>query len=85
MRRLIDTYIKAEDSRNIGKFDNFTLLKFVLEQGENLKGKGKETTAEGIENNIRKKIIEKIQINPKYYENLSVILDELIKNERKKP
>jgi type I restriction enzyme R subunit len=79
MRRLIDTYIRAEDSRQIGKFDNVTLLDFVLLQGEKLGGNGKEAVAEAIENNIRKKIVEKILINPKYYEKMSAILDELVK------
>ncbi|EPR08132.1 type I restriction endonuclease subunit R [Ruminiclostridium papyrosolvens] len=82
MRRLIDTYIRAEDSRKIGEFDDFTLLDFVVTQGEKLGGKGKESAAEAIENNIRKKIVEKILINPKYYEKMSTILDELIKARR---
>ena len=78
MRRLIDTYIKADDSQKIGAFDDFTLLDFVQVQGEKLSGKGKESVAEAIENNIRKKVVEKILINPKYYEKMSAILDELI-------
>jgi len=82
MRRLIDTYIKADDSRKIGEFDDFTLLDFVVAQGEQLGGKGKEAVAEAIENNIRKKVVEKILINPKYYEKMSAILDELIKARR---
>lgn len=79
MRRLIDTYIKAEDSRKIGEFDDFTLLDFVTAQGEKLEGKSKDAAAEAIENNIRKKIVERILDNPKYYEKMSAILDELIK------
>jgi type I restriction enzyme R subunit len=82
MRRLIDTYIKADDSRKIGEFDDFTLLDFVLAHSEELGGKGKESAAEAIENNIRKKVVEKILINPKYYEKMSAILDELIKARR---
>lgn len=82
MRRLIDTYIKADDSRKIGEFDDFTLLDFVMAQSEELGGKGKEAAAEAIENNIRKKVVEKILINPKYYEKMSAILDELIKARR---
>jgi type I restriction enzyme R subunit len=82
MRRLIDTYIKADDSRKIGEFDDFTLLDFVVAQGEQLGGKGKEAAAEAIENNIRKKVVEKILINPKYYEKMSAILDELIEARR---
>jgi type I restriction enzyme R subunit len=83
MRRLIDTYIKAEDSRVIGEFDDFTLLDFVIAQGEKFDGKGKEAAAEAIENNIRRKIVEKMHINPKYYEKMSAILDELIRERRK--
>lgn len=79
MRRLIDTYIGAEPARKIGEFDNFTLLKFVEAKGDELGGDSKEAAAEAIENNIRKKIVEKILINPKYYEKLSAILDQLIK------
>lgn len=82
MRRLIDTYIKADDSRKIGEFDDFTLLDFVLAKGKELNGKSKEAAAEAIENNIRKKVVEKILINPKYYEKMSAILDELIKTRR---
>jgi len=82
MRRLIDNYIKAEDSRKLGEFNNFTLLDFIRVQGEKLSGNGKEAAAEAIENNIRKKIVEKILINPKYYEKMSAILDELIKLRR---
>lgn len=82
MRRLIDTYIKADDSRKIGEFDDFTLLDFILAKGEQLGGKGREAAAEAIENNIRKKIVEKILINPRYYEKMSAILDELIKARR---
>jgi len=82
MRRLIDTYIRSEDSRKLGEFDDFTLLDFVETQGENLKGENKEASAEAIENNIRKKVVEKILINPLYYENMSAILDDLIKKRR---
>ena len=82
MRRLIDTYIKADDSRMLGEFDDFTLLDFVIAQGEKLDGKSKEAAAEAIENNIRKKVVEKILVNPKYYEKMSAILDELIKMRR---
>lgn len=84
MRYLIDNYIIAEDSQTLGAFDDFTLLDFILAQEEKLKEKGrtKESAAEAIENNIRKKIVEKILINPKYYERMSAILAQLIKERR---
>ena len=83
MRYLIDTYIKADDSRKLGAFDDFTLLDFVLMQEEKLKGKDKEAVAEAIENNIRKKSVEKQPLNPKYYEKLSLILAQLVEQRRK--
>ncbi|MEW6183595.1 MAG: type I restriction endonuclease subunit R [Bacillota bacterium] len=84
MRYLIDNYIIAEDSRKLGAFDDFTLLDFILAQEEKLKGEGgnKEGAAETIENNIRKKVVEKILINPKYYEKMSAILEQLIRERR---
>lgn len=59
---------------------------FVAKQGEMLTGEGdsghKEGAAEAIENNIRKKVIEKVTVNPRYYAKMSEILDKLIE-ERK--
>ena len=42
----------------------------------------KEGAAEAIENNIRRKVIEKVTVNPRYYAKMSEILDKLIE-ERK--
>jgi len=42
----------------------------------------KEAVAETIENNMRRLIIDEMPTNPKYYEKMSTLLDELIK-ERK--
>lgn len=83
MRYLIDNYIAAEEAQKIGAFDDFTLLDFILAQeaklnGEDGNNKGKESAAETIENNIRKKVVEKIVINPKYYEKMSAVLEQLI-------
>ncbi|MBK1811553.1 HsdR family type I site-specific deoxyribonuclease [Clostridium sp. YIM B02505] len=87
MRYLIDNYIVASDSEQLGEFDDFTLLDFIVEQGKDLTSatgeSTKESAAEAIENNIRRKVVEKVIINPKYYEKMSAILEELI-IERKK-
>lgn len=87
MRFLIDNYISAGASARIGVFENLSLLDFVLAQGEHLKNTNsktiKESVAEVIENNIRKKIVEKQVMNPKYYSKMSTLLMELIE-ERKK-
>ena len=86
MRFLIDNYIIAEDSQPIGKFDDFTVLDFILEQEKKLKDdndkSSQEAAAEAIENNIRKKIVERQIVNPLYYEKMSAILQRLI-NDRK--
>lgn len=83
MRKLIDNYIVASDSVKIGDFDNLTLLDFVKNKGETLDdddtpASTKEGAAEAIENNIRRKVVEKVTVNPKYYGKMSEILDKLI-------
>ncbi len=80
MRYLIDNYIVADDAEKIAMFDDFTLLDFVLEQEDKLNrdGKEQESAAEAIENNIRKKVVQKIVINPAYYSKMSEVLEQLI-------
>ena len=87
MRKLIDNYINASDSIKIGEFDDLTLLDFVSDQGNDMTDDDatstqREGAAEAIENNIRRKIIEKITVNPKYYEKMSAILSKLIEDRR---
>ena len=65
MRKLIDNYIVASDSVKIGDFDNLTLLDFVKNKGETLDDDDtptstKDGAAEAIENNIRRKVVEKV-------------------------
>ncbi len=87
MRKLIDNFIVAADAEKIGQFDDLTLLDFVTEEGKTMTGKGtsgkKDGAAEAIENNIRRKVIEKITVNPRYYQKMSEILDQLIEERRK--
>lgn len=89
MRHLIDSYIDAEQSKTISAFDNLTIVDLVIKKGvgavDSLPDgirKNKEAVAEVIENNVRRLIIEEKPTNPKYYEKMSVLLDDLIK-ERK--
>lgn len=89
MRHLIDTYISAEESQKISAFDDMTLIELIVKRGvdavkalpDGIK-RNKEAVAETIENNMRKLIIDEMPTNPKYYEKMSTLLDELIK-ERK--
>ena len=82
MRHLIDNYIGAEDADKIGMFDDFTLLDFIISQKNKLENddniKVQESAAETIENNIRKKVVQKLVINPAYYSKMSEVLEQLI-------
>jgi type I restriction enzyme R subunit len=89
MRFLIDTYIKAEDSEVISPFENTSLLDLLeadIEKGiESLPNSIKsnpETVAEIIENNVRSKIVEEHLFDPKYFDHMSVLLQELIEKRK---
>jgi len=89
MRHLIDTYIRAEESRKISAFDDMTLIQLIVERGvdavnELPEGIASNQTAmaETIENNLRKVIIDEHPINPRYYERMSDLLDSLIQERR---
>jgi type I restriction enzyme, R subunit len=85
MRHLIDTYIRAEDSEKVSAFDDTSLIQLIVDRGVDAvaalpKGirEKKEAVAETIENNVRRLIIDEQPINPKYYEKMSRLLDDLI-------
>jgi type I restriction enzyme R subunit len=90
MRYLIDSYIQADESRSLASFEDTSILEIIAVKGleeatkklPNAIGKNKEALAETIENNIRKLIIEKREVNPAYYDRMSQILKELIKKRR---
>ncbi len=89
MRHLIDTYIRAEESRKISAFDDLTLIQLIVERGADavkeappgLAG-NPAAMAEAIENNLRRLIIDEQPLNPRYYDRMSELLDMLIQ-ERK--
>jgi type I restriction enzyme, R subunit len=90
MRHLIDTYIHAEESEKVSAFDDLSLIQLIVERGEAAVDalpagirKNKEAVAEAIENNVRKLIVDEQPINPKYYEEMSKLLDALIMQRRK--
>ena len=85
MRHLLDTYIRAEESERFSAFDDLTLVQLVVERGEKAVDalpdgirQNRETVAETIENNVRRLIIDEASVNPKYYEQMSELLDALI-------
>ncbi|QOX79847.1 HsdR family type I site-specific deoxyribonuclease [Trichlorobacter lovleyi] len=89
MRYLIDTYIRADESEKISAFDDLSLINLIVERGEDVVEalpksirSSKSATAETIENNVRKLIIDEHPINPKYYDNMSDLLQALIEQRR---
>jgi type I restriction enzyme R subunit len=85
MRYLIDSYIRAEDSKVIANFDDLTLVDLLVKEGvaavnylpKSIR-KDQGAVAETIENNIRRLIIDENQTNPVHFKNMSALLDELI-------
>ena len=89
MRHLLDTYIRAEDSKVISKFDDMTLVELLIKDGKGAIGslpegirRSRRAVAETIENNVRRLIVDEMAVNPKYYEKMSTVLDALIKQRR---
>lgn len=90
MRYLIDCYIKAEESEVVSSFEDMTLIQLIVERGideavdtlpKSLQA-NKEAMAEAIESNIRRLIIDEAPTNPKYYEQMSVLLAEIIRQRK---
>ncbi len=87
MRRLLDTYIRADDSEKVIDFEELGLIELIVEKAKlNPTAPDSKTVpeamAETIENNMRKVIIDEQSINPKYYEKMSELLDALIAQRR---
>ncbi len=87
MRRLLDTYIRAEDSETVVDFEELGLIELIVQKTmqqpyEPENNSVPESMAETIENNIRKVIIDSQPINPKYYDQMSDLLNALIEQRR---
>lgn len=89
MRHLLDMYIRADDSELLMDFEELGLIDLVV----NNNGKGLESLpeslrededamAEAIENNVRKTIVDENPVNPKYFDSMATLLDEIIKQRR---
>lgn len=89
MRQLLDMYIEAESSEEVIKFEELGLIDLILREDDEFKGvpesirRNPESMAEAIENNVRKKIVDENPVNPAYYDQMSVLLDEIIELRRK--
>jgi len=91
MRHLINTYIQADSAEPLGDLDSVPLTDLIVKTGINdaiarkLNQSGKlsnNAIAEGIINNIRKTIIREQLTDPKFYEHMSKLLLDLIRQKR---
>jgi type I restriction enzyme, R subunit len=89
MRTLLDRYIASEESETLSSFDDMTLVDLIVKEGEeaikDLPEQVKQSqaaTAETIENNVRRLIIDEMPTNPKYYQQMSELLSELVKRRK---
>jgi type I restriction enzyme, R subunit len=91
MRHLLNTYIHADPATDLGELGEMSLTELIIETGIhdaiarklNEKGKlSKNAIAEGIINNVRKTIIRDQLTDPRFYEQMSRLLDDLIKQTR---
>lgn len=90
MRHLLDNYVHADDSELLTDFDNIPLVQLIVNNGaeeavQNLPEgirTNQEAMSAAIDNNIRRVIVDRTEVNPKYYEEMSRLLDELIEQRR---
>jgi type I restriction enzyme R subunit len=91
MRHLLNTYVQADPSQDLGNLNSLPLTELIIETGihdaiaRKLNAKGKlsrNAVAEGIINNIRKTIIRDQLTDPRFYAEMSKLLDDLIAQSR---
>lgn len=91
MRHLLNTYIQADAAADLGDLGTLSLTELIIQTGihdaiaKKLNEKGKlsnKAIAEGIINNVRKTIIREQLTDPKFYEQMSKLLDDLIAQSR---
>lgn len=91
MRHLINTYVHAESASSLGNLQNLSLTELIIQTGindviaRNINEKNKLSTkviAETIINNIRQTIVREQLTDPRFYKEISKLLEDLIKKER---
>jgi type I restriction enzyme R subunit len=91
MRHLLNTYVQADPAADLGELGEMSLTELIIETGihdaiaRKLNEKGKlsrNAIAEGIINNVRKTIIREQLTDPRFYDEMSKLLDDLIKQSR---
>lgn len=88
MRHLINTYVQADHAQGLGALSGLSLLESIVETGINdviaqqINRSGKlsnRAVAETIINNVRRTIIRDQLTDPRFYEEMSTLLDDLIR------
>jgi type I restriction enzyme, R subunit len=91
MRHLLNTYVQADPAADLGELGEMSLTELIVETGihdaiaRKLNERGKlsrNAIAEGIINNVRKTIIRDQLTDPRFYEQMSKLLADLIKQSR---
>jgi type I restriction enzyme, R subunit len=91
MRHLLNTYVQADPAAGLGELADMSLTELIVETGihdaiaRKLNEKGKlsrNAIAEGIINNVRKTIIRERLTDPRFYDHMSKLLDDLIRQNR---
>jgi type I restriction enzyme, R subunit len=91
MRHLLNTYVQADPAAGLGELADMSLTELIVETGihdaiarkVNEKGKlSRNAIAEGIINNVRKSIIRDRLTDPRFYDQMSKLLDDLIRQNR---
>ena len=88
MRVLINKHVLAHESEVLAEFGEWSFLDLVINDNldslpDNIKN-NPDLMAEMITNNVRRAIVDENPVNPKYYEKMSVLLDELIEQHNQK-
>lgn len=90
MRDLLNRYVKADEARKLGDMGELSLVDLIVKTGIhdaiaqklNAKGASRKAIAEGIVHNIRKTIIQERLTDPRFFKEMSSLLDELIRQSR---
>lgn len=90
MRDLLNRYVRADDARELGDMGDLSLVDLIVKTGIhdaiaqklNAKSASTKAVAEGIINNVRKTIIQERLTDPRFFKEMSSLLDELIKKSR---
>jgi type I restriction enzyme R subunit len=91
MRHLLNSYVQVDPAMELGELGARSLVELIVDTGINdviarqLNAKGKlsnRAVAETIIKNVRKVIIRDQLTDPRFYEHMSLLLDDLIRQSR---